>query len=103
MHKQELLLKFIELAKKKEDLLEQLKELTPVLEGTMVSLGLNTYHQDKATGIVYKIIKPLGKFTHFSDIDYTRTKKSMDETSSGRLAKSEAEEYGFGGINFYKR
>ena len=84
---------FLEAAKKVEQLKEELDVAYQALNSSMVELGLNTYVQDSETKLVYKVVKPGGKFMKFSDIDYVRTAKEGER--SGSLSKKEAEQVGF--------
>lgn len=86
-------MKFIEIAKKYEELQEQMKAVREELEATMNTLGTGTYAQDPDTGLVYKITKPTGTFMFYRDIDYVRTAKATER--AGTLSKKEAEEAGF--------
>lgn len=86
--------KFVELAKKMEKQQEELNATREELTAVMTALGLDTYAQDPETLAVYKIIKPLGTFTYYKDIDYKRT--ALEGERGGTvLAKKEAEEAGF--------
>jgi hypothetical protein len=85
--------KFLELAKYSEQLTEKLSEVNSEMNAVMADLGLNTYHQDPETLLVYKVIEPKGRFTVFSKIDYVRTAKADER--SGSLSKKEATELGF--------
>ena len=85
---------FIELAKKMEKQAEEMNATREALNAAMAELGLNTYAQDQETGAVYKVIKPLGTFTYYRDIDYKRT--ALEGERGGTvLSKKEAEEAGF--------
>ncbi|NJO48149.1 MAG: hypothetical protein HC840_00375 [Leptolyngbyaceae cyanobacterium RM2_2_4] len=86
--------KFVELAKKMEKQQEELNATREELTAVMLALGIDTYAQDPETLAVYKIIKPLGTFTYYKDIDYKRT--ALEGERGGTvLAKKEAEEAGF--------
>ena len=77
-----------------EDLKAQLKHKQGQLEQVMTKLGLNTYHQDPISGIVYKIHKPEGTYIEYRTISYKRT-ALPGEKGGTVLAKSEAESMGF--------
>lgn len=77
-----------------EDLKAQLKHKQVQLEDVMLKLGVNTYHQDPITGLVYKIYKPEGTFISYKNIDIKRT-ALPGERGGTVLSKSEAEEAGF--------
>jgi hypothetical protein len=77
-----------------EDLKAQLKHKQGQLEEVMLKLGLNTYHQDPITGIVYKIYKPDGTFIAYKSIDVKRT-ALVGEKGGTILSKAEAELNGF--------
>ena len=86
--------KFVELAKKYEKQQEEISATREELTAVMAALGVDTYAQDPETLAVYKIIKPLGTFTYYRDIDYKRT--ALEGERGGTvLAKKEAEEAGF--------
>jgi hypothetical protein len=86
--------RFFDLAVRQEQLIEELKKNREEIEVVMTQLGLNTYHQDPQTLLVYKIEKPKGTFTYYRDIDFKRTAKP-GEKGGTVLAKSEAEAQGF--------
>lgn len=85
--------RFLELAKYSEKVKEELSEIYSEMETVMAELGVDTYHQDPETSLVYKVIVPKGRFVNFSKIDYVRTAKP--EERSGSLSKKEAESLGF--------
>lgn len=88
--------KFLELAKKSEKLLEELKKAQTELEAEMIAVGLDKYVQDPETLAVYKIIVPSGTFVSFKQIDYKRTNIEGEKGGGPSvLAKKEAEEAGF--------
>ena len=85
---------FVQLAKKLEKQQEEINTTREELTSVMTALGLETYAQDPDTLAVYKIIKPLGTFTYYKEIDYKRT--ALEGERGGTvLAKKEAEEAGF--------
>lgn len=85
--------KFLELAKKSEELSEELGKVREELTTTMLELGLDSYVQDPETLLTYKIVKPNGTFMYYRDVDYKRTAKEGER--AGTLSKKEAEEAGF--------
>ena len=85
---------FLTLAKEYEAKAKELYDLKEHLVQAMQALGMETIFQDPATGAVYKIVKPKGKFVYNDDIDYKRTNIG-DEKSSTALSKKEAEAAGF--------
>lgn len=85
---------FLDLAKQYEAKQQELLDLKEHLVQSMKALGMETMLQDPATGAVYKIVKPKGKFVYNDEIDYKRTNIG-DEKSSTALAKKEAEAAGF--------
>lgn len=86
--------RFVQLAKQMEQQLKDLNSTRDQLNAVMTELGIDTYAQDPETLAVYKIIKPLGTFTYYRDIDYKRT--ALEGEKGGTvLAKKEAEEAGF--------
>jgi hypothetical protein len=86
--------RFFELTAESERLSEERKRVAEELEVVMTKLGLNTYHQDPLTGLVFKVVKPTGTFISFREIDYKRTAKP-GEKGGTVLSKKEAEEAGF--------
>lgn len=86
--------RFLELAKETELLVEQLKVKNEEMNKVMVELGYNTYIQDPETLAVYKIVKPIGRWVEFKEIDYKRTALE-GERGGAPLSKKEAEEQGF--------
>ena len=86
--------RFFELATRLEQIDDERQKVKEELEVVMNNLGLNTYHQDPQTGLVYKIEKPKGRFVYNIDIDYKRTAK-LGERGGTVLSKKEAEEQGF--------
>lgn len=86
--------RFLELAKETEALVDQLKSKNEEMNRLMLELGINTYIQDPETLTVYKIIKPIGRWVDFKEIDYKRT--ALEGERGGQpLSKKEAEEQGF--------
>lgn len=86
--------RFFELAERLEQIDDERVKVLQELDVVMKNLGLDTYHQDPDTGLVYKIEKPKGTYTYFKDIDYKRTAKP-GERGGTVLSKKEAEERGF--------
>lgn len=86
--------RFFELATRAEELTNEQKKVREELEVVMNELGMNTYHQDPLTLLVYKIEQPKGTFMYYRTIDYKRTAKP-GEKGGTVLAKSEAEAQGF--------
>lgn len=85
--------KFLEAAKKYEQLQEEVSKVREELVASMTELGIGAYVQDPETGLVYKVTKPGGTFVYYKDIDYVRTAKASER--AGTLSKKEAEEAGF--------
>jgi hypothetical protein len=85
--------RFLELAKQMEHLQSQTEAVRLELNAEMAALGVGAYAQDPATGLVYKIVRPIGTYIHFREIDYVRTAKESER--SGSLSKKEAEAAGF--------
>ena len=86
--------RFFELATEGERLRQDMKKVKEEMNIVMRELGVNTYHQDPQTGLVYKIEVPTGTFVEFPSIGYKRTAKA-GEKGGTVLAKSEAEAQGF--------
>jgi hypothetical protein len=89
----ELQQRFLALAKKKEDLVRQLKRLNIELDDTMRQLPLGEMFQDPADGVVYQVIIPAGTFVEFKSTDYIRTRKEGE--TKGSLSMKEAQAAGF--------
>lgn len=85
--------KFLELAKFYEQLKEKTDEVRTEINAIMTELGYNTTFQDPLTLAVYKIVKPMGTFTYYRDIDYVRT--VLEGETKGSLSKKEAESLGY--------
>jgi len=86
--------RFFELATEYERLKSEMKKVKEEMNLVMSNLGMETYHQDPMTGLVYKIEQPKGIYIEFSPIGYKRTAKP-GEKGGTVLAKSEAEAAGF--------
>lgn len=84
---------FLVLAKEYEELKDKLTEKSDNLQSFLRDLNLGEYVQDPETTIVYKIVKPTGRFVYYNDREYIRTAKPDER--SGTLSKKEAEEAGF--------
>lgn len=85
--------KFLELAKYYEQLKEKTDEVRTEMNALMLELGFNTTLQDPLTLAVYKIVKPMGTFTYYRDVDYVRT--VLEGETKGSLSKKEAESLGY--------
>lgn len=93
----------------KEDLQKRLFEITADIESlkktqsknyeeleiVLKALGIDTYHQDPLTNVVYKITLPAGTFVPFRQIDYIRTNLSGEKRGGSVLSQKEAKEKGF--------
>jgi hypothetical protein len=84
---------FVALAKKREDLVRQLKEVNADLVGRMAQLQVGRMFQDPADKVVYQIVVPNGTFVEFRAIDYVRTRREGE--TKGSLSMKEAEAAGF--------
>ena len=85
--------RFLELVKQKEELKDKLTEVSEALDAVMTELKVGSMLQDPETLLVFKVVKPTGKFTYYSDIDYVRTAKEGER--AGTLSKKEAESMGY--------
>lgn len=85
--------KFLEISARYEELKAEMKLLKPELNGLLEEIGTDTYFQDPATKLVYKVVQPTGTYIEFSKISYNRTKK--EDEKKGSLSKKEAQEAGF--------
>lgn len=84
--------KFIQLAKQKEELIKQLKEINESIEPLMEEIGEGTLFQCEE-GLVFKVSPWKGQFVVPKRFEYVRTKR-IDE-SKGSLSQKEAKEGGF--------
>lgn len=90
MEKQQL---FIELAKKYEQMSEELSQVREQLTSAMKELEIGTFVQDPETKVVYQVVVPNGTFVHYKQVDYIRTKKEGER--AGSMSMKKAEEMGF--------
>jgi hypothetical protein len=86
---EELKNKLIELDKKKAEVKKYYEELAEVL----AAIGIGKHFQDPASGTVFEIIEPDGKFVKFDKFSYVRTKKEGEVR--GELSVKRAEELGY--------
>lgn len=86
--------RLFELATEYERLKSEMKKVKTEMNQVLENLGVDTYHQDPVTGLVYKVIIPDGTFVSFDKIGYKRTAKE-GEKGGTVLSKSEAESQGF--------
>ena len=84
---------FLTLVKEQERLKDLLSTNNEELQNFLKDLTLGEYVQDPETCLVYKIVKPTGRFVYYNDRDYVRTAKATER--AGTLSKKEAEEAGF--------
>ncbi len=84
--------KFLQLAKQREEVIKQLKEINEAIEPVMTELGADTYLQCEE-GLVFKIKKWGGQFVVPKTLEYVRTKR--EDEKRGTLSKKEAQEQGF--------
>lgn len=84
--------KFVELEKKKEEVKKFFEELKAATEALAVEVGMDGMFQDDE-GIVYKVVKPAGRFVAYEDISYKRTRRPGEK--AGDLSMKEAREAGF--------
>lgn len=81
-------------AKRREDIVKELKRLNADLTDLMKQLPLGEMFQDPANGVVYQIIIPSGTYMEYKTIDYIRTRKEPGE-KAGTLSLTAAKEAGF--------
>lgn len=86
--------RLFELATEHERLKAEMKKVKTEMSIVLENLGVDTYHQDPMTGLVYKVIIPDGTFITYDKIGYKRTSKE-GEKGGTVLSKSEAEANGF--------
>ena len=85
--------KFLVLEAKKAEMKKYWEDLDAATEAVVKEIGLNKYFQDPTTGLVYKTVKPDGRFVDYKDVGYVRTKKPDEKR--GDLSMKEAIEAGF--------
>ena len=85
--------RFIELERKKADVKKYFDELSAALEAVVKEVGVGTYFQDPTDGCVYKTTVPEGRFVHYEQFGYNRTRRSDEKR--GDLSMKEAQEAGF--------
>lgn len=85
--------KLFELAKKREAVLELLKQVDLELEEVLEHLGVDSMYQDPTDLVVYKVVEPTGRYVTYKTIDYVRTRRNPDEKAD--LAMGEATARGF--------
>ena len=84
--------RFIILERKKQEIKLYLEELAAATEDLVKEMGINSYFQDDE-GIVYKLVKPEGRFIKYEEYGYIRTRRADEKR--GDLSLKEAEEAGF--------
>jgi len=89
----DLQIRFLALAKKKEDLAKQLKQVNLELDDVMRQIPLGEMFQDYADMVVYQVIAPAGTFISFKNVDYIRTRREGE--TKGSLSMKEAQAAGF--------
>jgi len=96
--------RIIMLAKEREVLAEKAKEVSKQLEEALLVAGVSdTMFQDPETKIVYQVIKPKGTFIAFKEIDYIRTRKSVDEKGDLSMEKAMAAGFDLGELGPKKK
>jgi hypothetical protein len=88
----ELQQKLAELDVKKEEARKVFEEIQETLKELHSLTGLNYMFQD-TTGTVFKVIKPEGRFVHYEELGYVRTRKPGE--TRGTLSLKEAKDAGF--------
>jgi len=89
----ELQSKFVELEKRKEEVKQYFKDLEAAAHAVADEIGIGKYFQDEESGIVYKIVKPKGRYVEYEEYGYARTRR--DGEDKGTLSIKEARENGF--------
>lgn len=88
--------RFLELAKKSEELQAELSKVNEELLNEMKGMELGKLIQDPETLAVYKVYVPSGTFISYKPLDYKRTNLEGEKGGGPSvLAKKEAEEAGF--------
>lgn len=83
----------VALSQRYEELKKQIAEVRADLDREMKEAGVGSMFQDPATGAVFKIDIPSGRYVEYRTLEYTRT--ALPGESRGSLSKKEAEEAGF--------
>lgn len=91
--KENLQKRLFELASDIEALKKQQTKNYEELNQVLTMLGVDTYHQDPITKVVYKVVVPSGTFVEYKTISYERT--AFNGEKRGTLSKKEAMENGF--------
>jgi len=73
---------------RKKEIEEYYQALEVAIELVAQEIGVNGYFQ-APDGIVYKIVKPEGRYVMFRELDFVRTKRASEER--GTLSQKEAE------------
>jgi len=85
--------KFVALEKRKAEYKDYLDELEKATHAVVFELGVDSYFQDDESSIVYKMIKPAGRYVHYEEWSYLRTRREGE--AKGTLSIKEAKEQGF--------
>jgi len=86
--------RFVVLEKRKDEYKQWLQELQEATQAVADEIGgVNKYFQDEESGIVYRMIKPTGRYVHYEEWSYLRTKREGE--TKGTLSIKEAKEQGF--------
>lgn len=88
----EILKKFVELDKKKDEYKKFLEEYKEYVNEVADILGIDGHFQDD-DGTVYQVSEMTGKFVYFDRIDIKRTRREGER--SGSLSLKKAEELGY--------
>ena len=84
--------RFLELEKKKEEAKKIYKELNDATEALAEEIGIGGSFQDNE-GTVYQIVEPAGTFIEYHKVGYERTKRG--EEKRGSLSVKRAKELGY--------
>jgi len=85
--------RFLELERQKASVKKYFDQLSEATEALAKEVGIGGYFQDPSDGTVFKVVKPEGRFVHYEDVSYVRTRR-IDE-KRGDLSLKEAEAAGF--------
>lgn len=85
--------RLIELDSRKEEIKQWHEDLQEALAAVAEEVGVGGMFQDPASGRVYEIVEPNGKFVYFDKLTYNRTK--LNDEPKGTLSIKKAREAGF--------
>ena len=85
--------RFLELERQKANVKKFFDQLSEATEALSKEVGIGGFFQDPSDGTVFKIVVPSGRFVHYENISYIRTRRSDEKR--GDLSLKEAEAAGY--------